>query len=194
MPCITTACDCKTCPPWLAHPLPSVNQRLDPASLRGLPDARVRGVGAQLPALPIEGNPLDGIKIDAVKTTGVDHVIGGIRSRTIERSNAAVAAEVVQRALGAELIRREISLPLDKAEPIRGDHVVEVALAPANRAIAFTHAAKLGSNFKTDASAVTRALISLQSDRCIHLGSPRRLASQFWRAEQGAKRRARTSY
>jgi len=44
---------------------------------------------------------------------------------------------------------------LDEAEPIRGDHVVEVALAPADGAVAFTDACKLGSNFKTDASAVT---------------------------------------
>ena len=85
---------------------------LTPSSLRWLPDACVRGVGAQFPALPIEGNPLDGIKIDAVKAAGVDHVIGGIRSRTIEGSNAAVAAEVVKRALGAELIRRKIGPPL----------------------------------------------------------------------------------
>ena len=84
----------------------------DHSSLRRFPDARVRGVEAQFPALPVEGNPLDGIEIDAVKATGVDHVIGGIRSRTIERSNAAVAAEVVQRALGAELIRRKIGPPL----------------------------------------------------------------------------------
>jgi hypothetical protein len=61
---------------------------------------------------------------------------------------------VVQRALGAELIRRKISLPLDQAEPIRGDHVVEVALAATDRTIAFTHACKLGSNLKTDAPAV----------------------------------------
>jgi len=121
----------------------------------GLPDARVRGVGAQLPALPIEGNPLDGIKIDAFKTAGVDHVIGGIRSRTIEGGNAAVAAEVVKRALGTELIRRKISLPLDEAEPIRGDHVVEVALAPTDGAVALADAGKLGSDLKTDASAVT---------------------------------------
>jgi len=77
----------------------------------------------------------------------------------IEGSNAAVAAEVVQRALRAELIRRKISLPLDEAEPIRSDHVVEVALAPTDRTIAFTHAGKLGSNLETDASAVTGALV-----------------------------------
>jgi len=85
---------------------------LFPSSLRRIPDARVWGVRAQFPACAVEGNSFDGIKIDAVKTAGVDHVIGGIRSRTIEGSNAAVAAEVVQRALGAELIRRKIGPPL----------------------------------------------------------------------------------
>ena len=73
----------------------------DYTCLRRFPDARVGGVGAQLPVLPVEGHPLDGIKIDAVKAAGVDHVIGGIRSRTIERGDTAVAAEVVQRTLGA---------------------------------------------------------------------------------------------
>jgi|SRR3990170_1137599 len=84
----------------------------DHSSLRRFPDARVRGVEAQFPALPIEGNPLDGVEIDAVKAAGVDHVIGGIRPRTIKSSDAAVAAEVVKRALGAELIRRKIGPPL----------------------------------------------------------------------------------
>ena len=126
----------------------------DPASLRGFPDARVRSVGAEVPALTIEGDSLHGVKINAVKTAGVDHVIGRICSRTIEGSDAAVAAEMVQRALGAELIRRKISLLLDEAELIRGDHVVKVALAPADRAIALADAGKLGSNFKADVSAV----------------------------------------
>jgi hypothetical protein len=70
-----------------------------------------------------------------------------------------VAAEVVQRALGAELIRRKIGLPLDEAESVRSDHVVEIALAPTNGAIALADAGKLGSDLKTDASAVTRALV-----------------------------------
>ncbi len=109
------------------------------ARLLKLPDSRVRRIGTNLPAETIEGNSLDEIKIDALKTAGVDHVVGGIRSRTIEGSNAAVAAEVVKRALGAELIRRKISLPFDEAEPIRGDHVVKVALTPSDRTIAFAH-------------------------------------------------------
>ena len=62
---------------------------------------------------------------------------------------------MVKRALGTELIRRKIGLPLDEAEPIRSDHVVEVALAPTDGAVALADAGKLGSNFKTDASAVT---------------------------------------
>jgi len=61
---------------------------------------------------------------------------------------------VVQRALGAELIRRKINLSLDEAEPIRSDHVVEVALAPTDGAVALADAGKLGSNLKTNASAV----------------------------------------
>ena len=138
--------------PWVVGSLDRLP--LFPSSLRRFPDARVRGVRAHLPALPIEGNPLDRIKIDVFKTAGVDHVIGGIRSRTIERSDAAVAAEVVKRALGAELIRRKISLPLDEMDPIRSDHVVEVALAPADGAVAFTHAGKLSANLEPNPSAV----------------------------------------
>ena len=109
----------------------------------------------QFPALPIEGNPLDRVKINAIKTTGIDHVVGRIRSWTIKGGNAAVAAEVVKRALGAKLIRRKISLPLDEAEPIRGDHVVEIALAATDRAIALAHACKLGANLEPHAPAVT---------------------------------------
>ena len=66
-----------------------------------------------------------------------------------------MATEVVKCAFGAELIRRKISLALDEAESIRGDHVVEVALAPTDRTVALADAGKLGSNLKTDASAVT---------------------------------------
>jgi hypothetical protein len=140
--------------------------------LRGLPDARVWGVGAQLPVLPIEGNPLDGIEIDAFKTAGVDHVIGGIRSRTIEGSDAAVAAEVVQRAIGAELIRRKISLPLDEAEPIRRDHVMEIALATADGAVALADAGELGSNLELNPSAVAGALLGFHPADGSHASLP----------------------
>ena len=122
--------------------------------LRGSPDARVRSVRAQIPAFPIEANPLERVKVDAFKTAGVDHVVGGVRSRTIESSNAAVAAEVVKRAVGAELIRRKISVPLDEAEVIRGDHVVEIALSPTDGAVTLADTGELGSSLKTDASAM----------------------------------------
>lgn len=69
----------------------------------------------QLPTLAIEENPLDGVEIDAVEAASVDHVVVGIRARTIEGGNATVATEVVKRAFGAELIRRKISLALDEA-------------------------------------------------------------------------------
>ena len=65
-----------------------------------------------------------------------------------------MTAEVVKRALGAELICRKISLALDEAESIRGHHVVEVALAPTDGTVALADASKLGSNLKTDALAV----------------------------------------
>ena len=44
---------------------------LDPFFSTMASSACVRGVGAQFPALPIEGNPLDGIKIDAVEAAGM---------------------------------------------------------------------------------------------------------------------------
>ena len=141
------------------------------ARLLNLPDSRVRRIGTNLPAETIEGNPLDGIKIDALKTAGGDHVVGGIRSRTIEGSNAAVAAKVVKRAPGAELIRSKISLPFDEAEPIRGDHVVEVALAPADGTVAFADAGELGSNLELDPSAVAGASIELHFGVCEHRSS-----------------------
>lgn len=65
-----------------------------------------------------------------------------------------MATEVVKRALGAELIGRKIRLALDEAESIRGDHVVEVALAPTDRTVALADASELCSNLKTDALAV----------------------------------------
>ncbi len=82
---------------------------------------------------------------------------------------------MVKRAHGNELIRSKISLPFDEAEPIRGDHVVEVALTPTDRTIAFAHACKLGSNLEPNASAVTGALVSLHGDGGIHVRSPCRL-------------------
>jgi hypothetical protein len=72
-----------------------------------------------------------------------------------------VATEVVKRAFGAELIRCKISLALDEAESIRGHHVVEVALAPTDRTVALADASELGSNLKTDALTMARALVGL---------------------------------
>src|SRR5262249_58199443 len=60
----------------------------------------------------------------------------------------------MQRAPGTELIRRELGLSLNQAESVRGDHVVKVALAPADRAIALADARELGPDLELNAPAV----------------------------------------
>jgi hypothetical protein len=126
-----------------------------------VPNSRVRRIETNLPTQAIEANSLQGVEIDAFETARVNHVVRRVRARTIEGSDAAVAAEVVKCALGAELIRRKIGLPLDEAEPVRGDHVMEIAFAPTDGAVTLAETGKLGSNLKTDASAVARALVGL---------------------------------
>jgi hypothetical protein len=74
-----------------------------------------------------------------------------------------MATELVQRALRAELIRREIVLALNEAESVGRDHVVKVTFTLADRAIAFTYPRELGSDLKLDATAVARASIGFYS-------------------------------
>ena len=78
-----------------------------------------------------------------------------------------MAAEVMKRALDAELIRREVVLALNQAESVGRDHVVKVAFTPADRAIALAHPRELGSNLKLHAATVAGAVIDF------HLGVSR---------------------
>src|SRR5262249_15845084 len=99
--------------------------------------------------------------VDAFEASRVHHVAGWIGARAIEGRDAAVAAEVMERAPGAELVRRELGLALQEAEAVRGDHVVQVALAPADRAIGFADTGELGPDLELNAPAVARPAIGL---------------------------------
>jgi hypothetical protein len=54
-----------------------------------------------------------------------------------------------------ELVRRKGVLALEKAESIGRNHVMEVTLATAYRAIAFANPVKVRSNLELHAAAVT---------------------------------------
>ena len=77
-------------------------------------------------------------------------------------NNAAKAAEVMQRALRAELVRRQRVLPLQKTKSIRRHHVVEVSLTPADRAIALAHTGKVCPDFELDLTAMAGPSVSFQ--------------------------------
>ena len=113
-----------------------------------LPDSRVRRIGTSLPAEAIEANSLQGVQIDAFKTACIDHVVRRVGARAVEGSDTAVATEVMERTTRAELICRESFLSLQETESIWRYHVMEVALTLADRAIAFAHSRKLGSNLE----------------------------------------------
>jgi hypothetical protein len=148
-----------------------------------LPDSRVGRVRTSLPAEAIEANSLQGVQIDAFETARVDHVVRGVGARTVEGSNTAVATEVVERTPRAELIRRKGFLSLHELESIWRYHVMEIALALADRAIAFTHPRKLGSDLELDATAVTRTSIGLHfPDRC-HASRLRHFAFELARKQ-----------
>src|SRR5262249_1572345 len=138
-----------------------------------VPDPRIRSIGAKLPPLPVEGHSLHGVEVDALEAPRVHHVVGRIGARPVERRNAAVAAEVMQRAPGTELIRRELGLSLNQAESVRGDHVVKVALAPADRAIALADARELGPDLELNAPAVAGAAVG------VHRGPGRSLRTRI---------------
>lgn len=123
--------------------------------LGGLPDPFVGGIRTRLPAQPIEGNAFQGIEINVLEAARIDHVVRRVSSRTVKGRDTAVATEVMESTLGPELIRGEVRFSLDEAELIRGDHVVQVTPAPADRAIAFADTCKLGSNLELNTSAVT---------------------------------------
>jgi hypothetical protein len=115
-----------------------------------VPDSRVWCIGTNLPTEAIEANALQGVQINAFEAPRVDHVVLGLRARTVEGGDAAVAAEVVYRTPSTELICRQGVLSLQETESIRRDHVVEIALTPADRAIALAHPRKLGSDLELD--------------------------------------------
>jgi len=119
------------------------------------PNPRVWRIRATFPASPIEPNPLQRIEIDVLETSCVDHVILGVRARTVERRYAAEAAEVVERPSSTKLVRRKSVLALEKVESIGRYHVMKVPLATADRAIAFANLAQVRSNLEPDAAAVT---------------------------------------
>ncbi len=60
-----------------------------------LPDSRVWCIGTNLPAEAIEANALQGVQINTFEAPYVDHVVLGLRARTEEGGDAAIAAEVV---------------------------------------------------------------------------------------------------
>jgi hypothetical protein len=140
-------------------------------SLLNLPDSRVRRIGTSLPAEAIEANSLQGVQIDAFETARVDHVVRGVGARTVEGSNTAVATEVVECTTRAELIRRKGFVSLHEMESIWRYHVMEVALTLADRAIAFAHPRKLGSNLELDATAMARTSIGLHFAGGCHASS-----------------------
>ncbi len=129
------------------------------AHLLNLPDSLVRRIGTNLPAEAIEANSLQRVEINAFETARVDHVVLRIRARTVEGSDTAVAAEVMDRSPCAKLVRRKSFLSLHETESIWRYHMVEVTLTPADRAIAFAHPRKLGANLELDPTTMTRTSI-----------------------------------
>jgi hypothetical protein len=140
-------------------------------SLLNLPDSLVRRIGTSLPVEAIEANSLQGFQIDAFETACVDHVVRGVGARTVEGRNTAVATEVMERTTRAELIRRKGFLSLNEMESIWRYHVMEVTLTLADRAIAFAHARKLGSNLELDPTAMARPSIGLHLAGGCHASS-----------------------
>jgi hypothetical protein len=125
------------------------------------PDSRVRRIGTNLPAEAIEANALQGVQIDALETARVDHVVLGVGTRTVEGGDTAVATEVMECTTRAELIRRKGFFSLHEMESISRYHVMKVAPTLADRAIAFAHPRKLGSNLELDTTAMARTSIGL---------------------------------
>jgi len=107
----------------------------------------------------VEANKFQGVQVDAFETACIDHVVLGVGARAVEGRDTAVAAKVMKRAVVTELIRRQGVLHFHKTESIRRYHVMEVSLAPADRAIAFAHARKVGSDFELDPTAMAGASI-----------------------------------
>src|SRR5262249_35774425 len=81
-----------------------------------VPDPRIAGVGAELPALPVEGHTLHGAEVDALEAARIHHVVGRIGARAVERRDAAVGPPTIglHRAPGSPL-RTRIMMPLAHA-------------------------------------------------------------------------------
>ena len=114
------------------------------------PYPRVRRIRTNLPVEAIELHSFQPVQINALETARLNHVVLGLRARTIEGCDPAVATEVMECSARTELIRCKSLLSLDETESIGRDHVVKVALTPADRAIAFADSCELGSNLELD--------------------------------------------
>jgi hypothetical protein len=102
-----------------------------------------------------------GAEVDVIETAGVHHIIVGVRSRAVKGRDAAVTTELMPRPLRTEPIGREILLSLEEAKAVRGNHVVEIALAPADGAVAFADSGEIGPNLEPNPPAVTGTSVEL---------------------------------
>src|SRR5690606_31578158 len=104
------------------------------------------------------GHVRDGEWIDALQAADVEAVLFRVGPALVMGMDAAVAAEVMLRRAGVELVEPEMFGPLDDAQPRQRDRRDHGALAAADGAVAASgiHDAVLQVQFQFDGATVAR--------------------------------------
>jgi len=123
------------------------------------------GFEGGFPMFAIEGHWIDRCKVNIVYAAhiDVDHV--GIRSRYVERMNAADAAKRMLGHVSVEGVSRQMLAAAEYFELVGGHDHVQQAFHCAHRAIADGDPRKVASRAKTYRTAMTPALVGLNHER-----------------------------
>lgn len=136
-------------------------ETIRPCRLRLTPRARVRGVSAGSPASAVEVLDLQRGQVHAIEAADIHVVPFGMSPRAVEARDAAVAAEVVTRLHGPELVGREIVAAGKQAEALRGNLMVEVSQPRADGTVALACPREVGRDLEADTPAVAPARVGL---------------------------------
>src|SRR4029077_12596733 len=140
---------------------PSTNAPLEPIRNPPFPNSRppsdLECGDALLPLPAIEALHVERRHVDTLDAADVHVDPVGMRARDVETRDPAVPTEVMLRGHRPEAIGREIVRAGEESKALTRDDVMEIALAAADRTVAFGHPAPLEvrGHLEANAPAVT---------------------------------------
>src|SRR5215207_9773942 len=116
----------------------------------------------RLPVAAVETFRRERQRAEIVEAAGVDVDLVRVRTRHVERMNAARPAEMMLGDLGVELVSREIGFTLQQLELFARHDQVPDAFLGADRTIADRYTAEIGRDAETHPAAVASAVKGLR--------------------------------